>query len=478
MIRNAFLTAVAIILLAGCGTLAPKYTRPAAPVPTAWPSGPAYKDSADQPGDMAAADIDWRDFFSDERLQKLIELALANNRDLRVAVLNIERSRAQFQVRRAQLFPTVNASASGTVQRVPEILSSTGEVVTTSREYVVDLGFSSYELDFFGRVRSLKDQALEQFLATKQARCSAQISLVAEVAGDYLTLAADRESLKLARDTFKSQEDSYKLVQRGFEVGSSSALDLRQAQTTVEAARADIAKYTGQVAQDENALALVVGSPIPPHLLPDSLDTVTVVKDLPAGLPSEVLQQRPDILDAEDLLKAANANIGAARAAFFPRITLTAGGGITSGYLSKMFIPGSAAWSFAPQLTLPIFDAGTNRANLKIAEVDRDIYVARYEQAIQTAFKEVSDGLAQRGTLGDQLKAQESLVQATSDSYDLSQARYRGGVDSFTTVLISERSLYTAQQSLISVRLSRFTNLVTLYKVLGGGGIVPENDKS
>ena len=477
MIRNVLLTVMTVVFLAGCGTLAPKYSRPAAPVPAAWPSGPAYKDNGEKTGDTAA-DMDWRNFFSDERLQKLIDLALSNNRDLRVAVLNIAKARAQYQIQSAPLFPTVNAAASATVQRAAESVSGTGEVISTARQYTAQLGFTSYELDLFGRLRSLKEQALQQYFATEQARRSTQISLIAEVASAYLNLAADRESLDLARGTLKSQEDSYHLVQRGFEVGSSSALDLRQAQTSVDTARVDIAKYTRQVAQDENALALLVGSAIPPDLLPESLETVTALTEIPAGLPSGVLLRRPDIIQAEDLLKGANANIGAARAAFYPTISLTAGGGITSSALSKLFIPGAAFWSIAPQLTMPIFDAGVNRANLKVAKVDRDIYVADYEHAIQAAFKEVADALAQHGTLGDQLEAQKSLVDATSDSYDLSVALYRGGMDSYLEVLVMQRSLYTAQQSLITVRLSQLTNLVTLYKVLGGGGIVAGGDES
>jgi multidrug efflux system outer membrane protein len=486
MIRTTLLAAAGIIFLTGCGaTMAPTYARPAAPTPAAWPSGPAYEAGASEPTrpgavtaatatpaatTAPAADIQWQDFFVNERLRKLIALALDNNRDLREAALNIEKSRAQYQVQRSELFPAVDGSGGTTVERQTETTSGTGKAEIV-RQYSLSLGFSSYELDLFGRIRSLEDQALEQFFATGQARLATQISLVAEVANDFLTLAADRERLKLARDTLDSQQASYNLTRSRFELGASSELDLRQAQTSVDSARVDIAKYTSQVARDENALALVVGSPIPAELLPDALDTVTVLQDIPFGLPSEVLQRRPDILQAENQLKAANANIGAARAAFFPRITLTGAGGISSNQLASLFNPGSAAWSFAPQITLPIFNAGKNRANLKAAEVDRDIFVAQYEKAIQSAFKEVADALAQRGTLGDQLEAQQSLVDATSESYRLSDARYSKGVDSYLAVLDSQRSLYSAQQDLITVRLSRFTNLVTLYKVLGGGGL-------
>ena len=337
-------------------------------------------------------------------------------------------------------------------------------------QYNVGLGVSSYELDLFGRVRSLKDQALEQFLATGQARRSMQISLVAEVAANYLTLAADRERLQLAKDTLTSQQTSYQLIHSRYESGISSALDLHQAQTSVDTARVDIARYTNFVAQDENALNLVVGSPVPADLLPGALsETLTALKELTPGLPSDVLLSRPDILQSENLLKAANANIGAARAAFFPRITLVSSVGFGSDELASLFNGGAFVWKFLPQITLPIFDAGANQANLKVAEVDRDIAVAQDEKAIQTAFREVADALAQRGTIDDQLAAQRSLTDATAESYRLSQARYEKGVDSYLNVLDSQRSLYGAQQNMISVRFVRLSNLVTLYKVFGGG---------
>lgn len=450
--------------------MAPEYTRPDAPVPSEWPDGPAYKDSAAEPGDKTAADIAWQEFFIDERLQKLIALALRNNRDLRIAALAIERSRALYRIERADLFPSVVAAGSGIEQRVPGSLSVTGQSRTV-HHYSVDLGFSAYELDLFGRVRSLNNRALEEFFATEEARRSVQISLVAEVAGNYLTLAADKERLTIARDTYESQLASYNLIKRRFEAGASSELDLRQAQTSVDAARVDIARFTGQVAQDENALALVIGSPVPDDLVPSGLGPITGVKELSAGLPSDVLQRRPDIVQAEHLLKAANANIGAARAAFFPRITLTSIVGTASDQLSGLFGAGSAAWSFVPQITLPIFTAGRNRATLKATEVDRAIFLAQYEKAIQSAFREVADALAQRGTLGDQLEAQQSLTDATAESYRLSQARYSKGIASYLNVLDAQRSLYSAQQGLIGVRLSRLLNLVTLYKVLGGGGV-------
>jgi multidrug efflux system outer membrane protein len=399
----------------------------------------------------------------------LISLALENNRDLRVALLGIERSLAQFQIKRAALLPETDATASATYQRQAEDLSGTGHP-RDSHQYTVGLGVSSYELDLFGRVRSLKDQALEQYLATEQARRSVQITLVSQVGATWLTLAADRERLQLAKETLANQQSSYQLTKSRFEAGISSALDLNQARTIVEAARVDIARYTTLVAQDENALSLVVGSKVEPDLTPRSLsEALTALKDLAPGLPSDVLLRRPDILQAENLLKGANANIGAARAAFFPRITLVSSIGFGSNDLAGLFNAGSFAWKFAPQVTLPIFDAGSNKANLAQAEVDRDIAISQYEKAIQTAFREVADALAQRGTIDEQLAAQQSLMDATAESFKLSRARYDKGIDSYLSVLDSQRTLYTAQQNLIGARLTRLTNLVTLYKVLGGG---------
>jgi outer membrane protein, multidrug efflux system len=459
-----------MITLAGCSTMAPKYSQPALPVPNEWPSGPAYKDSAGKPGYIPAAEIAWRDFFVDERLQKVIGLTLANNRDLRAAALNIEKTRALYQIQRAELFPTVNIAGTGSKERLPGIVSGIGHPNTVEL-YNVNLGISSWELDLFGRIRSLKDRALEQYLATEQACHSTQISLVAEVANTYLTLAADRELLKLAQDTLRTQEATYRLIKRRYEVGASSKLDLRQAQTRVDAARVDIARYTGIVALDENALTLLAGSPVPDGLLPTELGTVSALKDISPGLPSEVLQNRPDILQAENQLKAANADIGAARAAFFPRITLTTSIGSTSDQLSGLLKSGSETWSFVPQIILPLFDAGRNRANLDAVKADHEIFLAQYEKAIQVAFREVADALAQRGTVGDQMEAQQSLVEATTESYRLSDARYTKGIDSYLSVLDAQRSLYGAQQGLIAVRLSRLINLVTLYKVLGGGAM-------
>ncbi len=452
-----------LLALSNC-TMIPRYTRPTAPVPAKWPSGPAYKI---KPSGKVAADIKWQEFFVSGQLRKLIELALENNRDLRIAALDIEESQALYQIQRADLFPTVTAAATGLDQRIPAGLSASGRALT-SHEYSVGLGFSSYEIDMFGRVRSLKKQALEQFFATVKARRSLQISLMAEVASDYLNLAADEEHLEIAQETLKNQQVSYNLIKSRFDAGISSGLDLQQAETTVDTAQVDIAAFTRQVAQDENALALVVGAPVPADLLPSGLSAITL-KHISPGVPSGVLLRRPDIMQAEDLLKAANANIGAARAAFFPTISLTSSLGLASPQLSGLFKGASGTWSFAPQITLPVFEAGRLEANLKASKVNREIFLAQYEKAIQSAFREVADALAQYGTIGGQLKAQQALTNADASAYRLSQALYSKGISSYLDVLDSQRALYSAQQGLITIRLSRLNNLITLYKVLGGG---------
>ncbi len=461
----------ALLGLGGC-TMAPRYVRPEPPVPAGWPSGPAYQAQQENRSARQVAEFPWQEFFVDQQLQKLIGMALTNNRDLRIAALNIERSRAQYRIQRAELLPQLDATGAGTLQRVPETISSTGQSEET-HQYSVGLGVSSYELDLSGRVQSLKDQALEQYLATEQARRTVQISLVAEVVTSYLNLAADRERLHLARETLTAQQATQQLMQRRFEVGASSELDLRQAQTRLDAARVDVARYTTLVAQDENALNLVVGTAAPAELLPQALsETLTAVQDIAPGLPSEVLLRRPDVLAAENLLKGYNANIGAARAAFFPRITLTGSVGVGSDELSGLFTDGSGAWAFAPKIVLPIFHGGSLWASLRVSEADRDIAVARYEKTIQTAFREVADALARRGTIDEQLAARQSLTGALATSHRLSRVRYEKGVDSYLAVLDAQRSLYGAQQELIATRLTRLLNLVTLYKVLGGGGEV------
>lgn len=462
-IRNLTVAAAAV-LLGACSTLAPDYLRPEAPVPTAWP-GQGEPVAAP----IAVADISWRDYFADARLRELIGIALENNRDLRVAALNIEKAQAQYRIQRADQFPSVTLNGGQSASRTPSDLTYSGET-TISRQYSTTFGISAWELDFFGRVRSLRDQALETYLATEEAGRSAQISIVAEVANAWLTLAADRELHDLARETWQTQQKSVDLTRRSFEAGAVSALDVRQAQSAMERARADAARYASQVAKDENALAVLTGGQVPARLLPEKLiDAVTALAELPSGVPSEVLVRRPDVLQAERALRAANANIGAARAAFFPSISLTATAGTTSATLDGLFKAGSGTWTFVPQLTLPIFNAGALSASLDVAKVQREIQVAEYEKAIQSAFREVADALAERANLGEELDARRKLVEASAESYRLSDARYRNGVDSYLVLLDAQRSRYAAEQELIAARLSEAGNRVALYKVMGGG---------
>lgn len=458
----------AALMVSACGLLAPRYQQPALPVAATWPI--AADTTAQNNEALIAADIGWRDFFVDTHLQQLIELSLQNNRDLRVAVLNIERARAQYRVQRADRVPSINASGTMTRQKAPAATATSTNGYPITETYSADLGVSAFELDLFGRVHNLSRAALERYLAQEAARRSAQLSLIAEVANAYLTLAADRELQRLAQETLTSQENSYRLVEQQHERGAVSGLDRAQAQTTVEAARVDAARYAGNVAKDINALTLLVGVTLDAQLLPDDFaEQVTGLQPLPAGLPASVLLRRPDVLQAEHQLRAANANIGAARAAFLPSITLTGSVGSASSELSDLFTSGTGTWSFIPQITVPIFQGGRLRGNLGIANADRDIALAQYEGAIQTGFREVADALALTQTLAQQREAQQSLTAATTKTYELSQARYRAGRDSYLTLLDSQRTEYAARQGLITTRLEEQSNRVALYKVLGGG---------
>jgi outer membrane protein, multidrug efflux system len=470
--------AVAAAVLAGC-TMAPRYHRPEAPVSQNFPQGGVY---ATQPGatgengqagrsanGAAATDIGWRDFFVDPRLQQLVGIALKNNRDLRVSVLNVEAARAQYQITRADLFPAINGVGTDSRSRVPRALQTAPE----NPYSVYNVGVqASWEIDFWGRVRSLKDQALAQYLSTAQARKAAEISLVSQVADQYLTMLADDDLLKVTQDTLKTAQDSFNIAKAQFDNGTATELDLRQAQTVVENAQANLQAQMRARAQAENALMLLIGEPLPADLaqgLP--LDGQNLLTDIPAGLPSDLLTRRPDIMEAEESLLAANANIGAARAAFFPKISLTAAFGTESLTLGGLFKAGTAAWSFVPQVTLPIFEGGQNIANLDLANVQKRIEIANYEKAIQSAFREVADGLAARGTYDQQIVALERSTFASQRGLDLSELRYKNGVDSYLPVLAAQTSLYTSQQALVTARLARLTNLVDLYRALGGGWI-------
>ena len=466
MFRNLSLILLASTAVSAC-TLAPKYQRPTLPVAQTW-STP----TAEPAGSVTAADLDWRQVLVDPRLQGVVDLALKQNRDLRVAVLNIERARAQYGVQRSTLFPSINGVLSEQRGRTPAGVSQTGQAIETET-YSAAIGFTAYELDLFGRVRSLNQQALQSFFTTEETARATRISLIAETANAWLTLAADQDRLALAKNTLATREESLALTRRQVDGGVGSLLDLRTAETLAETARSDVASYTAQVAQDRNALVLLTGGEVPAELLPSGdLSSAKILADLPAGLPSDVLARRPDVLSAEHSLQGANANIGAARAAFFPRISLTGSTGATSGDLNDLFKNGTGSWSFTPQISLPIFAGGANVANLNSAKAGRDIAVATYEKTVQTAFREVSDALSIRQTVSDRLAAQERLVSAATDRERLSQQRRDAGVDSALTLLDAQRTLYSAQLGLISARLDRATNLVTLYKTLGGGAPV------
>ena len=468
MRKHVFTLAAAVsLVLTGC-TMAPRYERPAPPVPEAWPGGAAYDPA--QASEKTAADLPWREFIRDEKLQKVIEQTLANNRDLRSALANIQSARAQYRIQRSDLFPKFNGELSGTRQKTLNTFGGVNGTTFENEFYSASVGLSAFEIDLFGRVRSLSSASLQSYLATAEAGRATRISLIAETASAYLTLAADISRYELARRTVESAQRTMDVTRKRMEAGVSSRLDVRQAETVYQQARVDLASTTSLIAQDRNALELLTGSRIADELLPSELpENHQWLADVPAGLSSSVLLTRPDVLQAEHQLMSANANIGAARAAFFPRLSLTASKGLASPELSNLLDDGISIWSVAPNLVLPIFSGGENVANLSYAKAQRDLYVSQYELAIQTAFKEVADALAVRGTIQDQLSAQRALVDAAADSYQLAEARYAKGVDTFLNALDAQRTLYNAEKSLVSARLTASDNVVTLYRVLGGG---------
>ena len=456
----ALTSLMAAMALAGC-SFTPAYERPAAPVADTFVPT-LHNAAASDRADTTAADLQWQDFFKDARLRRLIELSLQNNRDLRVAVLAIEQTRAQLQVRRADELPTVNAGISGT--RGP---ASSGAIAST---YTAGLSVTAYELDFFGRVRALSQAAQAQLLGSQEARKTVQISLIASVANTYLNLLADDELLRVTREALATRQESLRLMQLKFDNEAASKVDLSQTQSLLEGAKVALAQGMRQRAQDENALVLLLGQPLPPDLPPGlPITSQGLLPDLPAGIPSEILTRRPDIRQAEQQLLANNANMGVARAAFFPRITLTGSAGVVSSDLDTLFSNGTTAWTFVPQLLLPIFDYGRNSANLESAKVAREIAVAQYEKAVQTGFREVADGLAGRATLGEQLRAQNGQLAAEQTRMQLTELRFKHGAASAFEVLDAQRSLFAAQQAAVQVQVQQVQNLVTLYKVLGGG---------
>lgn len=467
-------------LLSGCN-LAPKNIRPVGAVPESFPQGAAYP----APAAGAAADmaqVGWRDFFTDPRLVSVIDTGLVNNRDLSIAAANVLQARAQYRVQRADLLPTVAANGNATFTN--NIMGAGGGsggstgggaggagVVSSDLEiYTANVGISAFELDLFGRVRNLNRAAQEQFFASQEGASAARISLIAEIATAWATMAADQEQLRIARDTLKTFQETLNLTREQFRVGVASELESRQAETNFEGARNDVAALTTRIAQDQNALNLLVGTTVPAEQLPGLLgDSLLTLDALPSDLSSEVLLKRPDVLQSEHQLRAENANIGAARAAFFPKISLTGALGTIGLGLGDLFSSGSYTYNAGPAVSLPIFNAGRNRANLDYAKASQAVAVATYERTIQSAFREVADALAQRGTILDQVDAQTRRAEAARVAARLSDARYRAGVDSFLTSLDAQRTSYAAEQQLTNTRLARVSNLITLYRVLGGG---------
>ncbi len=460
MIRK--LTAVTMMASLTACSLAPKYVRPEAPVPQSWPVGDAYLRSSE----AALPAVRYQDIFRDPRLQALIGQALANNRDLRVAAANIAAARGQFRIQRAELLPEVDANAGATFRG--------GQGSTGSKSsFDANIGINAFEVDLFGRIRSESDRALNSYFATEAAARATRLTMIGDIADGWLTYGSDRSLLKIAQDTAASAQKSVELTQKRLNGGIAPRTDLRQAQLTLDTAKADVANQTTLLAQDVNALQLLVGAPIDPANLPNSIDEAgATLAELPAGLDSSILLRRPDVVQAEYQLRAANAEIGAARAALFPKISLTGLAGFVSNALGALFAGGAFNWQAGGAATYPIFRAGAGKANVDVTKAQRDAAVATYEKTIQTAFREVADALARRGTITDQLTATRDQLDAATDNYKLSDMRYRGGIDSYLDSLVAQRSLYSAQQTLINTQLIRASNLVTLYRTLGGDSLV------
>lgn len=440
------------LLASSCLPLKQVYVRPPTPVPSSWPEGEAYR--FDPSKGMPVRDLAWDQFFKDGRLKKVIEFAIENNKDLKIALLNVERAKETYRLRGSGLFPEIYASATLTEQK------------DRDTQYALSVGFTSWEIDLFGRLRALKEKALEEFLATEHATRGAQLSLVAAVASAYANLAADKERLNIAQLTYESRRKTYDMIRRRFERGLSSELDLRASESLLKSAAIEVERYLQRAAQDENLLRLLLGRDVSPELLPSDITSLILPEEISPSLSSEILLSRPDILHAEHMLKAAYANVDAARAAFFPRISLTAGMGTASTELSQLFRGGT--WAFMPSLLQPLFDAGSRRSNLRVTKIEREIAITAYQKAIETAFKEVADALAEKGVIESQLRARVELLENAEKAYSLAFARYEKGIDNYLSLLEAERSLYSAREGVVSARLAKFLNLVTLYKVLGG----------
>ncbi|KYQ95941.1 transporter [Serratia plymuthica] len=454
------------LLLAGCISLDPDYQRPQAPVPTNLPQGAAYATPSGKLS-LSYPDIPWRDYVVDAQLRQVVAMGLSSSRDLREAIANIESARALYGEQRSELFPTINAGVDGTRSRS---LTGNGNATAISQSYEASASTSSFELDLFGKNRSLSRAKFETYLAESEAAKSTRLTLIADIVTDWVNVAAERSLLAAAKDTMESARLSLEVTRKNQQNGILSMVDVASADTVYQQARSDVASYTTSAAQAKNALDLVVGQSVPESLLPNGIEALSgIMKDMPANVSSQVLLNRPDVLEAEHNLKSANASIGSARAAFFPSISLTASGGVGSGELSSLFSKGAGVWSFAPSISLPIFTGGYNTSQLNYTKAQKDLYVATYEKAVQTAFQETADALARKGTIGEQLAAQTSYVAASREYYRLAELRYRHGVDTYLNMLDAQRTLYTARQSLISAQQTEYQNLITLYKVLGGG---------
>jgi len=466
--KRAVLTLMLGSALAGC-SMDPKLEMPAAPVPPSWPVGDAYLKA----NEAALPTVTYQEIFRDPRLQKLIETALANNRDLRIAAANIAAARAQYRIQRADRLPELDAGAGATVSHGSSIGAATAGSSGTRTSFSGDLSIPAFELDLFGRVASLTRAEQDRWFATEAAARATRLTLIGDIASAWLNHAADASLLKIAQDTAANAERSVKLTDLRLKGGIAPRTDLAQAQQTLASAQSDVASQTTAVAQDVNALRLLVGAEIDPTLLSAAIEEAApTVVELPAGVDSGVLLRRPDVVQAEYTLRAANAEIGAARAALFPRISLTGLLGFASDALTGLFSGNGFHWSGGASGSYPIFNAGAGRAGVQASEAQRDAALATYEKSIQTAFREVADALARRGTIDDQLKADTANLAAAQDSYRLSEARYRGGIDNFLANLVAQRSYYTAQRGLVNTRLVEATNLVTLYRTLGGDSLL------
>ncbi|ROT45211.1 efflux transporter outer membrane subunit [Pusillimonas sp. NJUB218] len=456
---------LASLVLAGC-SLAPKYERPVAPVPGMFPNAPT------SPAAMpvsASADLGWREFFRDPQLQSLIQVALENNRDLRIAIDRVEEARALFGIQQSERLPTIGVGGNASIQSMPDDLRAGGaSAPSVTRVYQAGVGITSFELDFFGRVRNLSEAAYQQFLASEQARRTVHITLVSQVAESYFRLRAIEQQRALVERTLKARQASYDLIKQRYDVGVAGSLDLYQAKSQLDSVRADLQEIRRAEQLAQNALLLVLGTT--PSNLPQAtaFSQDQLLAQIPVGLPSDLLTRRPDIIAAENGLLAANANIGAARAAFFPNISLTGMLGFASGAMGGLFSGANRFWSFTPQLTMPLFSGGV-RGNLDLAEARKNIAVSQYEKSIQTAFREVADALAGEATYAEQLNALRDLETSAAESLKIAQLRYDNGIDSFLQVQAAEITLYNAQRSFLDTGLNSLMNRVELYKALGGG---------